>query len=225
MKKIIKCFIPVLVLFFILVATPVSAKNLGTMKGISWDLKLNKPVTYYTYVGGAGYIKQKATLTRMNFISSSESGYVKLYINVNYTRQTALNAKQIHKICSYYNNSSVTFSPRCYYTVVDYSTGKSLMNSNPRGVKVDRASWVQSGSKTYKAGSDSVTIANTSMSVYILLPISYKNMCLGIGGWSKLTESTMDQSFWSGTVPFWKAKSKYSTSKKIAHFTRVRVPS
>ena len=81
---------PVLVLFLLCLffTTPVSAKNMGNMKGVTWDLKLKKPVTYYTYVGGAGFIKQKATLTSMKLTPSSKPGYVLGTFTVKFTRQT-----------------------------------------------------------------------------------------------------------------------------------------
>lgn len=223
MNKTKRCLAPVLLLLlFLLLAIPVSGQTLGSTKGITWDLKAKKNITYYTYVGGAGFIKQKAKVTKLSKSASSKPGYIILTLEVSFTRQVSLNANQIKKICSYYNSNNVLLSPRCCYIVADYKSGKCLMNKNDKGVTVGRASWAYSGEKTYKSGSRSVSIRNASMRVTIEYPKTYKDMCIGVGGWSTIQESEADETFWSGTIPFWKSKGKYSTKKKVSHFMRVK---
>lgn len=222
MNRTKRCLAPVLLLLCLLLAIPVSGKTLGSMKGVTWDLKPKKIITYYTYVGGVGFIKQKAKVTNLSSAVSSKSGYATLRLEVSFTRQVSLKTSQIKKICSYYKNNSVALNPRCCYIVADYKSGKCLMNDNDKGVTVGRASWVYSGEKTYKSGSRSVTIRNASMSVTIEYPLTYKGMCIGVGGWSTIEESEADEAFWSGEIPFWKAKGKYSTKKKVCHFMRMK---
>jgi hypothetical protein len=203
-------------------ALPVYGQTLGSTKGITWDLKAKKNITYYTYVYGAGFIKQKARVTTLSKSASSKPGYVTLRLEVSFNRQLPLNASQIKKICSGYRSDNVELNPHCCYIVADYQSGKCLMNQNDKGVTVNRASWAYSGSKTYKSGSQSVSIRNSSMYVVIEYPKTYKGMCIGVGGWSTPQESEADETFWSGTIPFWKSKGKYSTKKKVSHFMRVK---
>ncbi|MBQ1491544.1 MAG: hypothetical protein IIZ39_06260 [Blautia sp.] len=212
-----------LIFFCILLTAPVSAKNMGSMIGmrVTWNLKPNKSVTYYTYVGGAKFLKQKMKLTNISAQKDpADSSYAYLRFTIEYDKTLSISAYKLNKIITYYSlhpNHPLAF--RCYVTVVDYDSGLCLLNSNNKGVTVS-LQWKNGQSQTYKYGNDKFTIMDTSVNVTIRYPIAYKGMCIGAGGWSTISPAANDDKFWSGLVPFWQANGKYSKYAKVAHFIR-----
>ena len=205
----------------------VYAKSMKSTKGISWGLKTNTTMVYKSYWGGVGMITQNVTMTNFNDAwSSSKAGYRKLTFTLNFIRKKKPTAKQLVKAATYYTIKHPEIndtSPRCYFAVVDYKTGKSLMASNPYGVKVTHGDWTYSSTTTYSVSGYSLGMRNVSVDVCIEYPYTYKRLCIGVGGWKRMNQKSSDQRFWNGTLPFWKTKLYRSTkNKKISRFATWR---
>ncbi len=190
--------------------------NSSKMKGVTWDLKPNKTVAYYTKVEGAGFIKQKVKMSKVKTKSIS-GGKVQMDFDVKYTRTIKPSAKNIVKMCKAQNGKSVNISPRCYIAVIDYNTGLSLLNQNSRGVTVSLR-WTAGNRKTFSSKGYSVTLTDASVHVTIIRPKSYKRMCICVGGWNITGSKEIENNFWTGKVPFWKVSKYHSTKhKKTSH--------
>ena len=202
------------------------AKNMKDTKGITWDLKQDKYRTYKSYWGGVGMITQKVKLSDFSETwSSDKAGYRVARFKLTFIRKKKPTAKQLVNAATYYtiyHPELSDTSPHCYYTIVDYKTGKSLECDNPYGVIVKRSKWKKSGSTTYKVSGYSISMQNLSVVVQIEYPYTYKNLCIGVGGYRRMTETAADKRFWAGTAPFWKTTSlRNANYKKIAHFGRL----
>jgi len=107
------------------------------LKGISWDLKANKKITYQSCFSGIGMHDQKAKITKWK-ITDEEDGFQKLTFKLTVDRRWSVSKSQIHKIA----NSSLTrktgeIGGDCGYWVVDYNTGANLEAENNKfGVTV-----------------------------------------------------------------------------------------
>ena len=204
----------------------VQAKNMKDTKGITWDLKQNKYLYYKSYWGGVGLITQKVKLSNFSETwSSDKAGYRVAKFKLTFIRKKKPTASQVIDAATYYtiyHPELENTSPRCYFAIVDYYTGKSLEVDNPYGVIVKRSNWKRSSTTTYKYSGYSIGMQNTSVVVQIEYPYTYKNLCIGVGGHKKMTESAADRRFWAGTAPFWKTTTlRNSSYKKMAHFGRL----
>ena len=204
----------------------VQAKTMKNTTGITWDLRQNKYLTYKSWWGGVGMITQKVKLSNFSETwSSSKAGYRVATFRLTFIRKKRPTVKQLIKAATYYTIQHPEIedtSPMCYYAVVDLNTGLSLEKANPYGVIVKRSKWRRSGTTTYKTSGYSLGMQNISVEVQIEYPYEYKNMCIGVGGYRRLTEKAADRRFWAGTGPFWKTSSlRYVKYKKIAHFGRL----
>ncbi len=203
------------------------AKTMKSTKGITWGIKTNKKMTYYSYWGGVGMIKQKVSMTNFKDAwSSSKAGYRVLTFTLNYYRKKKPTANTLAKAVNYYTIKHPEIddtSPGCYFAVVDYKTGKSLETSNPYGVKVSNSGWRTSSVTTYTAKGYSLGMTNMSVDVRIEYPYTYKNLCIGVGGYCRMNIKSADKKFWKGKTPFWKTKLYRSTrKKKISRFATWR---
>ena len=199
------------------------AANMKSTKGITWDLKVNKKLTYRSYWGGVGMIRQNVKMTDFSDKwSSTKAGYRDLSFTVTFTRKKKPTADQLAKAAAYYTvyHPEETTSPHCYFTIVDFKTGKSLEASNPYGVIVN-SKWETSTATIYKNSAYSISMTNKRVTVNIQYPYTYKNMCIGVGGYSRMNAQAVDNNYWKGTVPFWKTKLYRSTKRpEISHFGR-----
>ena len=203
------------------------AKTMKSTKGITWGLKTNTKMTYKSYWGGVGMIKQKVTMTNFSDVwSSSKAGYRKLTFTLNFTRKRKPSAKKLIKAATYYTISHPELSdtsPGCYFAIVDYKTGKSLEVANKYGVIVTHSSWRQSAPTTYSVSGYSISMTDTSVDVCIEYPYTYKNLCIGVGGWSRMNMKSVDRKFWKGSKAFWKTKLYRSNkNKNISRFATWR---
>ena len=204
----------------------VQAKTMKNTTGITWDLKQNKYLTYKSYWGGVGMIKQKLKLSNFSETwSSSKAGYRVARFRLTFIRKKKPTAKQLINAAAYYtvyHPELEDTSPPCYYAIVDLYTGMSLEKDNPYGVIVKRSKWKYSSPTIYKTSGYSLGMQNVSVDLQIEYPYEYKNMCIGAGGYKRLTEKAADRRFWAGTAPFWKTSSlRHVNYKKIAHFGRL----
>lgn len=205
--------------------TMYAANMKKSTKGITWGLKANKKITYYSYWGGVGMIAQQAKITKWKDQWTGNDGMRMLTFRITYTRKKKPSAKNLIKAATYYTvrhpelNST---SPPCYYVVVDYKTGMSLEDpNNPYGVIVSNNGWKQSKPTTYKTKGYSISMTNIRVDVTIEYPFTYQDMCIGIGGKTRIGSTYKDNYFWDGIYPFWMTNSLRSTKKKkIAHFGR-----
>ena len=213
-----------LMILFCFSPLTVHAKNLGNSKGITWDLRPGKTLTYKSYLGGVGLVKQKVSMTNYSDQASSRSGYRILKFRLNYNRKMSLTASQVANASTYYYvyHPDMTEGPRCFFAIVDYDTGKSLQASNKFGVTVSRK-WYKGTTYTYRTSGYSYELSNTYVDVVVNYPVSYQRMCIGAGGWSSATKTTADENFWNGKIAYWKTNLYQSKKTKLlAHFTGYR---
>ena len=202
------------------------AKNMKDTTGITWDLKQNKYLYYKSYWGGVGMITQKVKLSNFTETwSSDKAGYRVAKFKLTFVRKKKPTAKQLIKAATYYTINHPELddtSPHCFYAITDYYTGKSLEVSNPYGVIVKHSKWKKSSTTRYKTSGYSLGMQNVSVVVQIEYPYEYKNLCIGVGGYKRMSETAADRRFWAGTGPFWKTKTfRDPNYKKIAHFGRL----
>jgi hypothetical protein len=77
-----------------------------------------------------------------------------------------------------------------YYTVVDYKTGKCLEGKNDKNVKVTDSGWEYSDyvKKTGKNGTWIRYPKTSTVKVKIIYPKDYKNLAIGVGGYTAAPE-------------------------------------
>lgn len=193
----------------------------GTVK---WGFKFGKTLTYYSYWGGVGMIRQNVKVTNWKD-KKIGSGRRRLSFKLTFIRKKKPTARQLIDAATYYTVYHPEIddtSPDCYFTVVDYQTGISLEDAaNPYGVKVTHGKWRKSAGTTYKTKGYGLTMTNVSVKVKIEYPASYKGICIGVGGVNRMSSTSNDSLYWKGVFPFWMTDSYRSASyKKISHFRR-----
>ena len=172
-------------------ASAAAAGSMKNLKGISWDLKANKKITYQSCFSGIGMHDQKAKITKWK-ITDEGDGFQKLTFKLTVDRRWSVSKSQIHKIA----NSSLTsktgeIGGDCGYWVVDYNTGANLeAEDNKYGVTV-------------------------------IYPKDYKGLTIGMSGTTKLKRTKGDKKYIAGKGPFGKTSFFDKKNKKVAHFMRV----
>ena len=201
----------------------VQAKNLKNTTGVSWGLKINKDFTYRSYWGGVGMIPQKVRLSNWSDQWSSKLGYRVLTFRINFTRVRKPTVKQLVAAATFYHVKHPELdstSPNCWYTIVDYNTGKCLEVPNSYGVTVSDSGFTHT-STTYRTSGYGITMQNAAVDVRIEYPYQYKNMCIGVGGVNSIDMKSADSRYWKGKTAFWNTKSYRSSKyKNIAYFGR-----
>ena len=193
----------------------------GTVK---WGFKFGKTLTYYSWWGGVGMIRQNVKVTNWKD-KAIGSGRRRLSFKLTFIRKKKPTAKQLVDAATYYTVYHPEIddtSPDCYFTVVDYDTGMSLEDpQNPYGVRVTHGKWRKSLGTTYKTKGYGLTMTNASVKVKIEYPASYKGICIGIGGSNNISPTSNDNLYWDGIFPFWMTDSYRSARyKRISHFRR-----
>lgn len=193
----------------------------GTVK---WGFKFGKTLTYYSWWGGVGMIRQNVKVTNWKD-KAIGSGRRRLSFKLTFIRKKKPTAKQLVDAATYYTVYHPEIddtSPDCYFTVVDYETGMSLEDpQNPYGVRVTHGKWRKSLGTTYKTKGYGLTMTNASVKVKIEYPASYKGICIGIGGSNNISPTSNDNLYWDGIFPFWMTDSYRSARyKRISHFRR-----
>ena len=238
-------------------AAPVHAASKPDLKkaNVSWDLKNNKTLKYKTKWYALGVKEHTVKMTKFKVKNSKKKGYKECTFTLTFNRKIKPNSNQINKM--FFMSDGLSggsvgdngpFGGGMYFTVVDYKTGKSLEGKNNKRVKVTSSKWKYTQKET-KVSSDGFSIwyaRKATVKVKIVYPKKYKNLAIGVGGytatpetWTK-TESwghggigvasatggikTLNlKNYWSGKIPFSKETRLYSKkSKKYAHFMRVK---
>ena len=202
-----------------------AAKAVMNRKGISWDLKLGKKVSYKTKYVSIGTKTDKVRLTQCKLTKGTD-GYNTLDVTLDFLRTTKLSKKQVYKMVT-----SKTFRKKnllggsFYYTVVDYDTGICLENKNKFDVTVTvLEDWRTTASHLFKGKKGSwVRLNDRQVSFRVRYPASYTGLCIGAGGCTGLTFNSNTNKFFDGKATFAKATSLYSKkNKKFAHFMRIK---
>ena len=172
-------------------ALAAAAGSMKNLKGISWDLKANKKITYQSCFSGIGMHDQKAKITKWE-ITDEGDGFQKLTFKLTVDRRWSVSKSQIHKIA----NSSLTsktgeIGGDCGYWVVDYNTGANL------------------------------EAENNKYGVTVIYPKDYKGLTIGMSGTTKLKRTKGDKKYIAGKGPFGKTSFFDKKNKKVAHFLRV----
>ena len=98
-------------------------------------------------------------------------------------------------------------------------SGEVLKNLISETVKA----WTHSKSTTYKDEDGCwVRLHNSTVTFKVTYPSNYKGLCIGLGGITKLSETSKDKKFSNGKVSFNKTSFYSKKDKSVAHFMRVK---
>ena len=204
----------------------VSAASKPEMKkaNVKWDLKKKKTVTYKSLYTGVGLKKQKAKISKMKVTTSkTKPGYKECTFTLKCERGWKMTNSEIHEMVkNRLSDNSVGGTIYCH--IVDYNTGKSLFAPNTKGVTVETVkAWTHSKSTTYKDEDGCwVRLHNSTVTFKVTYPSNYKGLCIGLGGITKLSETSKDKKFSNGKVSFNKTSFYSKKDKSVAHFMRVK---
>lgn len=232
---------------------PVSAAGKADLKkaNVKWDLKKNKKIKYKTAWSYIGAKQNTVKMTNYKVKKAKKKGYKQCTFKLTFTRpDIKMTDSQIEKmelLAMEYNlreftSENAPFGGGCYYTVVDYKTGKSLEGKNSKKVKVTRSDWKFSNYVKKVSSSDPDTwiryAKKTTVNVKIVYPKKYKNLAIGVGGYTAAPELFTESfgggassgfktlnlnSYWKGKKAFSKETRLYSKKdKSYAHFMRVK---
>ncbi len=208
------------------VRTQAATKNYMSKLNVKWDLKKDKTVTYKSVYAGIGMKKQKAKVTDVKIKNSSKKGYKELTFTVKFTLKWNMKAEEVHKLVNsdYARSHKGALGGYRWYTVVDYDTGTNLEGKNSCNVTVSRTqNWKYSKAKKYRDSDGcEAYIKDASIKVKVIYPSSYKGLCIGVGGSTKLGGGKNDAKYWKGSVPFGKTSYVSKKDKAVAHFMRVK---
>ncbi len=202
-------------------ATKSYMKNL---KGISWDLKPDKKITFQTMFAGVGMHNQKARITNWEITDSEEPGFKKLTFTLTMDHRWSVSKSQVHAIAN--SSPALTsglFSRLGGYCIVDYYTGDNLEAANNNyGVVVTPTDFIESKRKTYKDQHGCfVRLFVTTTTATVIYPDNYTGLTIGVTGSKKVKETAGDEQFYAGIKPFGVTSYYDKNNKKIAHFMRV----
>lgn len=192
---------------------------------LKWSLKKNKKLSITEPYAGIG--AKKSQIVIKNYKSRKnlkKKGYTTVSFDVVRTLQWMPTKKQVHKIMdSNYYVDTESVGGGQYVAVVDWETGKSLDVRNADGtarnkydVTVSASTWKYS--KKGKAVTDEdrchrlALYKQAKIHMAITFPSDCKNVCVGVGGYNKITETKADKAFWNGTGTFGKT-SYYKNAK------------
>lgn len=194
---------------------------------ISWDLKPDKKVTFQSYREALGY--RDHTITIKNYNVKKKGAYKKLSFSV-VVDAHVLSQQEVHDIYAWREEMvndigfyvGTTGIP-CYYTLVDYSTGKCLESKNDKNVVVKATGWEMRGLQICN-DSDGCSLMEPKGSqvkkVTVIYPADYKDLCIVAGGYSEDGDSNDD--FWEGKVKFGKTTMISPQNSRLAHAMRVK---
>lgn len=208
------------------VQTQAATKNYMSKLNVKWDLKKDKTITYKSVYAGIGMKKQKAKVTDVKIKNSSKKGYKELTFTVKFTLKWDMKANEVHKLVNsdYARSHKGALGGYRWYTVTDYDTGANLEGKNSYHVTVTRPqNWKYSKAKKYRDSDGcEAYIKDASIKVKVIYPSTYKGLCIGVGGSTKLGGSKNDAKYWKGSVPFGKTSYFSKKDKSVAHFMRVK---
>ena len=198
-------------------AKKTSKTAMGKLK-LRWSLKKNKKLSITEPYVGIG--AKKSTVVMKNYKvrkTKNRPGFKTVSFDVVKTLNWKPTKKEVHKMMnSNYYVDTESVGGGVFIAAVDRKTGKSLGASNKYGVKMRLSTW--KNSKPMKAVRDEDrchTLAlykQSKVHVAIEIPVDYKDLCIGIGGFNRVTETKNDTKFWNGKVSF--AKTSYYKNAK-----------
>lgn len=224
MKKRRGIVFTVMLALIMLFALPVGAQAAGKnlkKSGVPFDLKPNQAVSCQAYFADVGLKKETAKLTDFKITDAKKSGYKQLKFTVTFQRNHSWTKSEVHKAAnSKHCQKTGSILGSCYYALVDYNTGACLAAKNKYDVTVKASDWETLNEKTYTdAHGCYVTIRDIRRTVTVTYPASYKGLCLGVGGETRM-ESAATKKFWKGKLSFKKTE-LCKDAKKYAAFMRV----
>ena len=251
-KRISRRFAAVLAMVMLITSfaatIPVNAAGKADMKkaNVKWDLKNNKTLKYKTKWSEVGTKTHTVKMTNYKVKNAKKKGYKQCTFTLTYTRNLKLTKKQRNNMLDFACGGPEFVSPggEFYYTVVDYKTGKCLEKSNKQKVKVTRSKWKYSNWTKISDGHGSwfEYAKKATVNVKIVYPKKYKNLAIGVGGYTKAPYAHSDITVGGGAASatyeivtpnankFYKGKKAFSDEtllyskkdKSYAHFMRVK---
>lgn len=240
---------------------PVNAASTPDLKkaNVKWDLKNNKTLKIKTKWSCLGVKQHTVKMTKFKIKNAKKKGYKQCSFTLTFNKKVKPTDKQLNDMFWQADElemegnvgSNGPFGGNFYYTVVDYKTGKSLEVKNKYNVTVTD-SWKYTNYDDLR-NSDDLGIKypkKTIVNVKITYPKSYKNLAVGVGGYTIAPYSYMEMSssdsdelagsgvgtasggggiktydlskYWGGKKSYSKETKLYSKKdKKFAHFMRI----
>ena len=217
---------------------PVNAESTPDLKkaNVKWDLKNNKTVKYKTAWYALGVKTHTVKMTKFKVKKAKKKGYKQCTFTLTFNRKIKPNKEQIMDMDLTHGECG-SFGGECYFTIVDYMTGESLEGPNDKGVKVS-SKWKWSGkdTKDSKDGFGIWYMKKGTVKVTITYPKGYKNLAIGVGGYTKapyyvdyeddyevVNPAAGMKDYYNGGRPFSGEELLYSkTDKGFAHLMRVK---
>ena len=224
---------------------PVNAASKPDLKkaNVKWDLKNNKTIKFKTKWSILGVKKHTVKMTKFKVKNAKKKGYKECTFTLTFNKKISPTKSQVNDmywlVDGSNGGSNAPFGGEVYFTVVDYKTGKSLEGKNNKGVKVT-SSWkyTKFDKKYSKDGFWIEYPKKTTVKVKITYPKKYKNLAIGVGGYTDAPKYVTEisggsasgyvsslnlKAFWSGKKAFSKETKLYSKKdKNFAHFMRVK---
>lgn len=232
MRKVMNKFLGVLLVLAVVcgAVTLPQTKALAAAKGmdkakVKWDLKNGKK-----YAGAVNY---KCIGTKK--MSMGIKKYKKVLVGDKYKitftywekfPNVRVSSKKVDQIHYKLGNDPSAMNDSSFFTILDYTTGKSLeCKNNEYGVKVKSGKWINTYYKKNKAKRYNgvwVRYPKTcTAKVTITYPKEYKDLCIGIGcmpyniGGNKFFGKN-----WNKEISFTQS-AYYKKGKKYCHFMKV----
>lgn len=229
-KRMNRCSVLILAAAMLLTciafASPVNAASKADLKkaNVKWDLKNNKTLKYKSAWTAIGVKKHTVKMTKFKVKDAETEGYKQCSFTLTFNRKINPNKSQVKKMGAKMDRIG-TFGGNMYFTVADYTTGKSLeAEDNDKDVKVT-SSWKYTKWKKFKGkGGSWISYARkTTVKVTITYPEDYKDLAIGVGGYPTVFSTDILDPYWSGEKSFSSTKKMYSKKdKSFAHFMRVK---
>ena len=245
-KGIAVVFAMVMVMTAFAFVQPVSAADNPDLKAanVKWDLKNNKTLKFKTKWSVLGVKQHTVKMTNFKVKKSKKKkGYKECTFTLTYKKKVNPTKAQVNDMYWIYDGSNggsnSPFGGEVYFTVVDYKTGLSLEGTNDKGVKVtSKWKYSQYDKKYSKDGFWIKYPKKTVVKVKITYPKKYKDLAIGVGGYTEAPEYVTEVSGGSASSyvssfnlkPYWAGKKAFSEEERLyskqdasfAHFMRVK---
>lgn len=204
------------------------SKNMKA-RGVKFDLKVGKPVTYYCTYKGVGKIRYTATVSKVKVVKNDD-GTKTATITMTHKLKKNLTSKQVnamHKALVQHGSIGAIEAHKWNH-FVDYNTGKPLeCLESVRGVTWEKVSNKYVPTKTYRASNGAWFYLSKKVTAQykITFPKSYKGLCIGMGGGTVAYNDMdkYDRGYANAASPkytYFKT-SFFKEGKKNNHFMRV----
>lgn len=211
-----------------------AGKSLGKM-GLHWNLKSGKTYKVPHRILYQNDLKWgKVKIKNFKKANAKKKGYKQITFtfefqgkNAKLKKETILNMSQV----------GYTYDTSYYYTIADYATGTSLEGKNKFNVTVKSSKWKttyyekQHAMGHFVEGDEDFDnwirlTKKATTKVTVIYPKTYKNLCIGVGGYTGVFDENVDQekkdkAYWKGKTTFDKTY-MYKKGKKYAYFMRVK---